>query len=105
MNTKIALLIVGIVLLLVVLTMGEDGTVSQIAERGSEAGEGQVTETPPTKAATSTAVRAPGASRDWYASTPQVQKPEIPIYHHNETHVTRPPVVIDRKVAAAGPIQ
>lgn len=103
MNTKIALFIAGTILLLVVLTMGEGGTVSQIADRAAAPKAEQEVQPAPSKPASAPAPQQ--VSSSWYASTPQVEKPEIPIYHNNETRVTLPPAVVDPKVAAASEIQ
>lgn len=103
MNTKIALFIAGTVLLLVVLTMGEGGTVSQIADRGPAEDTEQGAAAP---APASTPAPAPQqASGSWYASSAPVQQPEMPIYHQNETRVAPAPMVVDPKVAAASEIQ
>ena len=102
MNKNIALFIAGVVLLLVALTMGEDGTVSKIADRdGAEAVQIAQTRATPSSVARPTSQ----LSSNWNAATPVGQPPAVEIYHHNERHVPPPPIVVDRKIAAASEIQ
>lgn len=104
MNRTLALFIAGTILLLVALTMGEGGPVSQVTGRAPAAGAGESIPSAPRKAAT-TVQQPSGGNRDWYAPSAPVQTPEIPVYHHNETRVTLPPVVVDPRIAASSPIK
>ncbi len=104
MNMKTALAIVATVLLLVALTMGEGGTVSQLAQRPvrADAAPAAQGEAAPAPAPRSTNTQA---SADWFAPAPAAPQPAIPVYEYKEVHIPVPQAVVDPKVAAASEIQ
>lgn len=105
MSRTTALAIAGTILLIVALTMGEGGVVSQLAENPRRAQDGAAV----ADANASTASTAPragsAAGSPWYAADPQPAQAQIPVYTYPEVHIPVPQAVVDPKVAASSEIQ
>lgn len=103
MDKTIALFIAGIVLLIVAGTMGEDGAVSRLAERG-QAGPVQA-EPAPASAAPAARPVEQSAGQDWFAAGPQQAQSALPVYHYEKVEIHVPQEVVDPAVAAASEIK
>lgn len=107
MSKTTALIIAATVLLIVALTMGEGGMVSQLADRPSGGETGQVARAATQPGAAPVAAQetsAPAAS-DWFAPAPASSQPAIPVYRYEEVHIEVPQAVVDPQAAAASEIQ